>query len=495
MLRINALVHRIAGRTLLDGATLAVPDGQRAALVGRNGTGKTTLLRLIAGEIEPDGGTIAVHPGARVAMVAQTAPAGAQSVIETVLAADHERSRLLAEADVATEPGRIADIQTRLADIAAHSAPARAGAILHGLGFDSDAQARPLDAFSGGWRMRVALATVLFAEPDLLLLDEPTNHLDLEATLWLEQFLGRWPRTLVMVSHDRDLVNRVARRTIHLDRRRLTAYAGGFDAFERARRERLELDAKTRAKQAAKRRHIQAFVDRFRAQANKARQAQSRIKALERLPAPMPVINERPVILAFPEPLPLAPPLITLDEAAVGYAADRAVLDRLNLRIDMDDRIALIGANGNGKTTLARLLAGRLAPMAGGLIRANRLEVGYFAQDQADALRAGATPIEHLAALLPDANETALRARLGRFALAEDQARTTVDKLSGGERARLCFALVSAGAPQILVLDEPSNHLDVDARAALEDAINGYRGAVILITHDRRLIELCADRL
>ena len=495
MLHINDMTHYVGGRRLFDRATLAIPAGGRVALVGRNGTGKTTLLRLIAGEAQPDSGTVAVRVGARLGVVAQTAPGGAQSPLAFVLAADTERSALLEEAETASDAGRIADIHTRLADIGAHSAPARAGSILHGLGFDAPAQGRSLETFSGGWRMRVALAAVLFADPDLLLLDEPTNHLDLEATMWLEGHLARWPRTLLVVSHDRALVNKVANRTVHLSEGRLTAYGGGFDAFERARRERLALDARTRAKMDARRQHMQAFVDRFRYKANKARQAQSRIKALAKLEPPVAVVEDRAPCFDFPEPVPLAPPLLRAEGATVGYAPDRPVLTGLNLRIDMDDRIALLGANGNGKTTLARFLAGRLAPLSGQRTASGKLTVGYYAQDQADELNMAQSPLEQLAALMPRADRTRLRAHLGRFGFSGDHAEVAAGALSGGEKARLVFALMCHAAPHILLLDEPTNHLDMDARAALVQALNAYSGAVVLITHDRGLIELCAERL
>jgi ATP-binding cassette subfamily F protein 3 len=495
MLHINDMTHYVGGRRLFDSATLAIPAGGRVALVGRNGTGKTTLLRLIAGAAQPDSGTIGVRAGARLGVVAQTAPGGAQSPLAFVLAADTERAALLEEANTATDAGRIADIHTRLADIAAHSAPARAGSVLHGLGFDTAAQGRALETFSGGWRMRVALAAVLFADPDLLLLDEPTNHLDLEATMWLEGHLARWPRTLLVVSHDRALINKVANQTIHLSEGRLTVYGGGFDAFERARRERLALDARTRSKMDARRQHMQAFVDRFRYKANKARQAQSRIKALAKLEPPVAVVEDRAPNFDFPEPTPLAPPLLRAEGVAVGYAPDQPVLTGLDLRIDMDDRIALLGANGNGKTTLARFLAGRLAPLSGKRIASGKLTVGYYAQDQADELDMTQSPLQQLAALMPGTEQTRLRAHLGRFGFSGDHAKVAAGALSGGEKARLMFALMCHAAPHILLLDEPTNHLDMDARAALVQALNAYGGAVVLITHDRSLIELCADRL
>jgi ATP-binding cassette, subfamily F, member 3 len=494
MLHLNDVSLRVGGRLLLEGASLHVPAGQRVGLVGRNGSGKTSLLRLIPGETQPDAGTLRLRKGARIGWVAQEAPGGQATPREVVLAADRERTRLLAAAECTEDPAAIAEVQTRLADIGAHAAPARAAVILSGLGFGEDAQARPLNSFSGGWRMRVALASVLFAEPDLLLLDEPTNHLDLEASLWLEDYLCRYPHTLLLVSHDRNLLNRVPQRIVHLEERRLTSYAGGYDAFERARAERLTLQAKERDRIEAKRRHMQAFVDRFRYKASKARQAQSRLKAIAKL-ATLPALTQAPdVVLRFPATKIPAPPLITLDRVRAGYG-DHIVLDRLDLRIDPDDRIALLGANGNGKSTFAKLLAGTLAPMAGELVSAPKLRVGYFAQHQIEELSPEQSAVQHLARRLPDEREERLRTRLGGFGLSQEKADLPAALLSGGEKARLTFALMSALAPQILILDEPTNHLDVDSRDALVEAINDFAGAVILISHDRHLIELTADRL
>jgi ATP-binding cassette subfamily F protein 3 len=494
MLHLNDVSLRVGGRLLLEGATVHLPAGHRVGLVGRNGSGKTSLLRLIQGEMQPDSGSVRVQRGARIGWVAQDAPGGTATPREMVLAADRERARLLSAAESARDPGEIAEIQTRLADIDAHTAPARAAVILKGLGFDEAAQQRPLASFSGGWRMRVALAAVLFAEPGLLLLDEPTNHLDLEASLWLEDYLCRYRYTLLLVSHDRNLLNRVPERIVHLDERKLTSYAGGYDAFERARAERLALQAKERTRIEAKRRHMQAFVDRFRYKATKARQAQSRLKAIEKL-ATVPAVTEAPdVVLRFPHTKIPAPPLITLDRVKAGYG-DHVVLDRLDLRIDPDDRIALLGANGNGKSTFAKLLAGTLAPMGGELVAAPKLRVGYFAQHQIEELLPEENAVQHLARRLPGEREERLRARLGGFGLSQEKADLPAGRLSGGEKARLTFALMSALSPQVLILDEPTNHLDVDSRDALIEAINDFAGAVILISHDRHLIELTVDRL
>ncbi len=495
MLTIEGLTYRIAGRTLLDGAAARLPAGSRVGLVGRNGTGKSTLLRLIAGEIAPDTGEIRIRRGARIGTVAQEAPTGRNTPLEIVLDADTERASLLAEAETATDAQRIAGIHERLADIDAHRAEARAAAILAGLGFDEAAQARPVDEYSGGWRMRIALAAALFAEADLLLLDEPTNHLDLEATMWLEGFLASYPNTMLLVSHDRDLLNRAVDGILHLEQLKLTFYRGGYDRFDRTRREALVRQSAMATRQIAERKRIEAFIDRFRYKATKARQAQSRIKALARMEPIAAVVADRTERFDFPQPDALPPPIVALDGASVGYAAGDPVLRRLNLRIDMDDRIALLGANGNGKTTLLRLLAKRLEPANGKIVRSGKLKVGYFAQNQLEELPDGATAGAHMAALMPKLPESRVRAHLGRFGLTGERAGTRIADLSGGEKARLLLAVITRDAPHLLLLDEPTNHLDVDAREALVQALNEYEGAVLLVSHDSHLVDLVADRL
>jgi ATP-binding cassette subfamily F protein 3 len=495
MLHINDLVFRIGGRTLFDGATLHVAAGQRVGLVGRNGSGKTTLFRLIQGELPSDGGSVTVRSRARIGVVAQEAPDGEESLIDCVLAHDAERTALLAQVAAERNAPHLAELHDRMAAIDAHSAPARAAAILAGLGFDPGSQARPVQSYSGGWRMRVALAGALFARPDLLLLDEPTNHLDLEATLWLETHLAGYSGTLIVISHDRDLLNGVATRIVHIDQRRLVAYGGNYDRYEQTRREKMELTAKAASKQQEQRRKLQAFIDRFRAKATKAAQAQSRIKMLERLGPPISLIEDRPVSFDFPDPEPLSPPLALIERGQAGYEPGRPVLRNLDLRIDMDDRIALLGANGNGKSTLARVLSARLPLMAGELRLTPKLKIGYFAQHQTEELRLAATPFDHMQALMPTAPEAKVRAQLGRFAFEQERADVAVADLSGGEKARLLFALMSRDAPHLMILDEPTNHLDIDSREALVSALNAYGGAVILISHDPHLIELVADRL
>ena len=495
MLHINDLIYRIGGRVLLEGATAHVPKGHKVGLVGRNGTGKSTLFKLISGELSVDSGAVNLRPGAKLGMVAQEAPSGPESLIDTVLAADQERTQLLAESETATDPHRIAEVHTRLADINAHAAPARAARILSGLGFDEDAQQRPCSDFSGGWRMRVALAAVLFSDPDLLLLDEPTNHLDLEATLWLENYLANWQGTIIVISHDRALLNTSVEEIIHLEEQKLTRYAGNYDFFEKTRRERLSQQAKHRSKQLAEQRRIQAFVDRFRAKATKARQAQSRLKMLEKMEPIATVIEDKTTAFTFPDPSPLSPPLVALDDVAVGYEADSPILKDLDLRIDMDDRIALLGANGNGKSTMMKLLAGRLKAQDGKVVKSTKLEVGYFAQHQAEELPEAETPYDYMQAKMEDVIEAKVRAHLGRFGFEQSKADTPIKNLSGGEKARLLFANMSRTAPHIMLLDEPTNHLDVDAREALVEALNTYDGAVVLVSHDPHLVELVCDRL
>ncbi|HEX3411680.1 MAG TPA: ABC-F family ATP-binding cassette domain-containing protein [Stellaceae bacterium] len=495
MLTISAVTYRIGGRTLIEQASAQIAEGSKVGLVGRNGAGKSTLLDLIRGALQPDGGSIEVPRGYRIGFLAQEAPGGEAGALETVLAADQERAGLFAEREGGAEPLRAAEIEARLVEIDAHSAPSRAARILAGLGLDDGMQRRPVADLSGGWRMRVALAAILFAEPDLLLLDEPTNHLDLEAALWLERFLRNYRRTLILVSHDRRFLNAVTTVTLHLQHGKLTAYSGGFDAYLRARTEAAQRLESLARQQSFERQRMQAFVDRFRYKASKARQAQSRLKALARLEPIVLPAEETPARIAFPDPLQLNPPLIALEGAAVGYVSGKPVLSRLDLRLDPDDRIALLGANGNGKTTLARLLAGRLAPMAGRVTRSPKLACGFFAQHQIEEMRPDESAFDHLSALMPDRPAEVVRARLGRFGFGQEKAFVAVSDLSGGERARLNLALVTHHAPALLILDEPTNHLDIEAREALVQAINDFPGAVVLVSHDWHLLELVADRL
>ena len=495
MLVIENVTYRIAGRAILDGASAQLPAGRRIGLVGRNGAGKSTLLRLVAGDAEPDDGTIAIPARWRVGTVAQEAPDGDESLIETVLAADEERLRLLAESEREHEWARAGEIHARLDAIDAWSAPARGASILAGLGFSADEQLRPCREFSGGWRMRVALAAVLFAAPDLLLLDEPTNFLDLEGVLWLEDFLKRYRGTVIIVSHDRDLLDSAAEFILHLERGKLTLYSGNYETFAETRDMRRALDAATAKKQEAARQHMQAFVDRFRYKQSKARQAQSRLKMLARLkPIEIP-LDEQIAPVRLPNPAPASPPLLTLENASVGYEEGHPVLQRLSLRLDPEDRIALLGKNGNGKSTLAKLLAGRLSAQSGNVRRAPKLVVGYFAQHQLEELDGNLSPLDTLARLRPKQSDRTLRTQLGGFGLSGDKALTPVAQLSGGERARLMLAIATLDAPNLLILDEPTNHLDIDAREELLRALNDFPGAVVLVSHDRRLIEATVDQL
>jgi ATP-binding cassette subfamily F protein 3 len=495
MLVVDGVSLRLGGHLILDHASASLPPRARVGLVGRNGAGKSTLLKLIAGMYETDEGRIEAPSGTRIGYLAQEAPGGEATPFEAVLAAATERAELLAEAEHVDDPHRIAEIHERLNAIDAHGAPARASRILAGLGFTEEAQHRPLSSFSGGWRMRVALAALLFSEPDLLLLDEPSNHLDLEAALWLESFLKSYRRSLIVVSHERDLLNNVVDYILHLERGRLTLYPGNYDAFARLRHERRAQAEATRAQQEARAKKLKAYVDRWRYKAHTARQAQSRLKALDRMQPIEAVVEDTSIAFDFPSPKELRPPLIVLEDASVGYVPGKPVLSRLNLRIDPDDRLALVGRNGNGKTTLARLLAGQLKPMTGTIAASSKLQVGYFAQHQIEELVPDETPFQHMERLLPGAKPGDVRAQLGRFGFSGDKANLAVRQLSGGERARLSLALITRDAPHILILDEPTNHLDVDARDALVKALTQFGGAVVVVSHDRHLLGLIADRL
>ena len=494
MLKIADITYSVEGRPLFEGASATIPAGHKVGLVGRNGAGKTTLFRLIKGELALEGGEISLPTRARIGGVAQEVPSSETSLLDTVLAADTERAGLLAEADTAHDPHRIAEIQARLSDIDAWSAEGRASSILKGLGFDAEAQLKPCSAFSGGWRMRVALAGVLFAQPDLLLLDEPTNYLDLEGALWLESYLAKYPHTVLIISHDRGLLNRAVQGILHLDAKKLTYWTGPYDQFARQMAERravLQAEAK---KQELRRAHLQSFVDRFKAKASKAVQAQSRVKMLEKMVTITAPEDAKKVVFTFPKPEELSPPIINMDGAAVGYGGP-PVLRKLNLRIDQDDRIALLGRNGEGKSTLSKLLAGKLHSVEGKLTKSSKLRIGYFAQHQVDELHIDETPLQHLMALRPAEGQARLRARLAGFGLMADQAETVVGRLSGGQKARLSLLLATIDAPHLLILDEPTNHLDMESREALVEALTEYSGAVILVSHDMHLLGLVADRL
>ncbi|MDS9951489.1 MAG: ABC-F family ATP-binding cassette domain-containing protein, partial [Planktomarina sp.] len=492
MLKIQDITYAIDGRRLFENASATIPTGHKVGFVGPNGTGKTTLFRIIRGELDLEGGEIELPKRAKIGGVAQEAPATGLSLIETVLAADTERASLLV--DTSEDPNRIAEVQTRLADIDAWSAEGRASSILKGLGFDDAAQRRPCADFSGGWRMRVALAAVLFSAPDILLLDEPTNYLDLEGTIWLESFLARYPHTVVVISHDRDLLNRAVGGILHLEDKQLTFYQGNYDTFAKTRAAKRAVQSAAAKKQAAQREHLQSFVNRFKAKASKAKQAQSRVKALERMELITPPEEAAKRVFSFPQPEELSPPIVAIENGAVGYDGPD-ILAQLELRIDQDDRIALLGKNGEGKSTLSKLISGRLHSSSGRTIKHNKLRIGYFAQHQVDELNIDETPLQHLQSERPDHSPDRLRAMLAGFGLGPDQVDTIVARLSGGQKARLSLLLATLDAPHLLILDEPTNHLDIESREALVQALTTYSGAVILVSHDMHLLSLVADRL
>ena len=496
MLKLTDITLHIVGRPLLENASLTLPKGARAGLVGRNGCGKTTLFKAITKDHPTETGSIELARGWRIGQVAQEAPGTEENLLEIVLKADEELTSLQAQAETETNPERIAEIQSRLTDIDAHSAEARAATILSGLGFDSAAQQRPASSFSGGWRMRVALASVLFSQPDLLLLDEPTNYLDLEGTLWLENYISRYPGTVLIISHDRDLLNTAVDTIIHMEGHKLNLYKGGYDAFEKLRAEQRELAEKTRAKVEAQAAHMQAFVDRFRYKASKAKQAQSKLKAIAKLRPPALLEETGTMPIVFPDPERIsASPMIKLENVNCGYDLETVILSGVKLNIDADDRIALLGANGNGKSTFAKLLSERLPHVDGTIVKAPKIKVAMFAQHQMDDLHADQTPVDHIRPLMPHAGEAKVRAKVAQLGLNHERMETKCANLSGGEKARLLLGLCTFHGPDLLILDEPTNHLDVGAREALVHGINAFKGAVILISHDRHLIDATMDRL
>lgn len=496
MLKITDLTVRMAGRTLIENAEIAIPKGAKAGLVGANGTGKTTLFKVITGLHPSETGAITISKDWKIGQVAQEAPGTEESLLEIVLKADEERASLMEEAETATDPTRISDIHMRLADIDAYTAESRASSILAGLGFSERDQNSPASSFSGGWRMRVALAAVLFAEPDLLLLDEPTNYLDLEGALWLENYMGKYPGTVLVISHDRDMLNTVVDSIVHLEGRKLTFYRGNYDNFERQRAEKRELIEKAREKMEGQKKHMQAFVDRFGAKASKAKQAQSKLKAIGKLKLPAQLEQEGTMAFNFPNPEKIsASPMIKLENVNCGYDDQTIILKDIKLNIDADDRIALLGSNGNGKSTFSKLLVDRLPKVEGTIVKAPKIKVAMFAQHQMDDLHADQTPVDHVRKLMPQAGESQVRSKVAQMGLNHERMGTVTAKLSGGEKARLLLGLCTFDGPDLLILDEPTNHLDVGAREALVHGLNNFAGAVILVSHDRHLIDATMERL
>jgi ATP-binding cassette subfamily F protein 3 len=494
MINFKDISFSIGGVSLFENSSAFVPTGHKVGIVGRNGTGKTTLFKLILKELVLDSGIIEVPKNFKIGSVAQEAPSSEETLLDTVLSADIERTKLLKDSETETDPNKIASIHVRLADIDAYSAEARASTILSGLGFAQENQNKPCSSFSGGWRMRVALASVLFSNPDLLLLDEPTNYLDFEGTVWLENFLQKFKNTVLVISHDRNLLNKSVNGILHLSARKLQFYTGNYDAFDNERRNQLEQKLTLKNKQDAQRAHIESFVNRFKAKASKAKQAQSRIKILEKM-KPI-VIEEDQKIpkFKFLDVVKFAPPLVTLDKVIVGYN-NLPVLKNINLQINPDDRIGLLGVNGEGKSTFSKLIAKKLPKMEGVFNMPQKLKVGYFAQHQLDELRPDETPFQHLTLKLDKEIPSRIRAILGSAGFTYETMDLEVKRLSGGQKARLLILLVIMEKPDLLILDEPTNHLDIESREALIMALNQYSGSLILVSHDAFLVERLVDRL
>ena len=499
MIRIRGLTLGRGPRTLLDSADAMIAPGERIALIGDNGSGKSTLLAAIAGDLSPDAGDIDLPP-LRIARLAQSMPRSPLPAWRFVLEADAALVRAqatLAAAESAGDGHAIAQAHDDFLACDGPSAEARARELLHGLGFDAAEQERPVDAFSGGWKMRLNLARALMAPSDLLLLDEPTNHLDLDAVLWLERRLMRLAATILLVSHDRDFLDRVAQATLQIDDRKLVRYAGGYSACEQARAERAAQRQRSIAAQQAKIAHLHAFVERFRAKATKAKQAQSRLKALERIEVLAPLRATRGIDFDFAPVGDCPDPLVRMEDVAVGYVADggtpHAVLSDVSMTVGRGSRFGVLGRNGAGKTTLIRTAVGELAPLGGTLQRSRTVRVGYFAQQQVDALRGGESALGHMQRLAPQEREQSLRDWLGRFAFRGEDATRPVGPMSGGERARLALAMLVWARPQLLVLDEPTNHLDAATRDALADALAEFDGALLLVSHDRYLLRATVD--
>ena len=499
MLSISNLTYRVGGRIIIDNASLNVTDGWRVGVIGVNGAGKSTLFKLISGDLQSDGGSVSFSGRQRFGMVRQDIPETDTPLLDLVLTANEEMAALWLRTETEQDPNEIADIYQRLSDMDAYSAPSKAATLLTGLGFKEHQLYEPFSSFSGGWRMRVALAAALFVEPDFLLLDEPTNHLDLEAIMWLETYLLDYPHTLMIISHDRELLNKCIDHVIHVDKQKLTLYSGNYDAFEQERALRLGVQQKMHEKQQDQRAHMQKFIDRFKAKASKAAQAQSRIKAMEKMDLVAAVIADRAVRFNFPNPDKIPSPMISITDADVGYTEGQPILRGLMENIDFDDRIALLGANGNGKSTMIKLIAGKLGIQRGEIFRSTKLRIGYFSQHQTEELDMNSTAYFEMLKLMakynPDIKEPVVRAKLGAFGFSRDLADNKISSLSGGEKARLLFAFMSFDAPHLLLLDEPTNHLDIEAREALVQALNAYEGAIVIVSHDPNMVERVADRL
>ena len=494
MINFKNIYFSIGGVPLFENASGIVPTGHKVGVVGRNGAGKTTLFKLILNEIILDAGVIEVPKNYKIGYVSQEAPSTEVTLLDTVLEADIERSKLLHNAQIEKDPNKIAEIYARLSDINAYSAEARASSILNGLGFSKEDLIRPCSSFSGGWRMRVALASVLFSNPELLLLDEPTNYLDFEGSVWLENYLQKFKNTALIISHDRNLLNKSVTSILHLSQKKLIFYNGNYDFFDNERRVQLEQKISQKNKQDAQRAHLESFINRFKAKASKAKQAQSRIKILEKMKPIIIEENQKVPTFNFEKNTKFAPPLITIEQASVGYN-NIPILKNINLSIDPDDRIALLGVNGEGKSTLSKLIAKKLNSMKGKLNYPKKLKIGYFAQHQLDELRSNETPFEHLYSKLDKEVPSKIRAKLGSVGFTQDTMDIEVKRLSGGQKARLLLLLVVIEKPDLLILDEPTNHLDVESREALIMALNNYTGSLILVTHDAFLVERLVDRL
>jgi ATP-binding cassette subfamily F protein 3 len=493
---LDIALHR-GQQSLFDGLTCNVHAGQKVGIVGRNGAGKSTLFQLLLGSLQPERGDVLVPSGWRVSHMAQQVEATERPALDFVIdghAALRRLEREIAAAEAADDPMRLATLHTAYADLDGYAAEAQAAEILHGLGFSSEAFGKPYRAFSGGWRIRLNLAQALMRPADLLLLDEPTNHLDLDATLWLEGWLTRFRGTLLLIAHDREFLDQVADYILHVHDGRATTYRGNYSEFERQRAEALSHQQAAFARQQAERKHVQSFIDRFRAKASKAKQVQSRLKALERMEAVAPVYADSPYRIDFPTPPRMSTPLVTFDQVTIGYAGV-PVIRGLNRSILPGARIGILGANGAGKSTLLKCLVGALEPLDGAVIRGAHSGIGYFAQHQLEILDPGLTVLQQLAAARPDAREQWQRDYLGGWGFSGELAERPCRVLSGGEKARLALALIAQSQPALLVLDEPTNHLDLDMREALSLALQDFAGALVLVSHDRSLLRRVVDEL